>query len=211
MIRINCQQGTDEWMALRRGVVSASKFATFVTPKTLKLSASQTATTARMKLLAEWLSGKHDDEYVSDWMSRGFMLQPEAIDWYEMRADVDVDQSAGFIYLNDERLVGCSPDGLIGDDGGLEVKCPSGGVHMTFLLSLEVPEAYVPQVQGSMWVTGRKWWDFVSYHPDMPSAKVRVERDEAYIEGLANGIEAVVEMMKMERQALLDKGYEPAP
>lgn len=209
MIRVDCQQGTEEWMALRRGVVSASRFAKFVTPKTLKLSTSQTATTARMKLLAEWLCGKSDDEYVSDWMSRGFMLQPEAIDWYEMQTDSTVDQSAGFIYLDDERLVGCSPDGLIGDDGGIEVKCPSGGVHMAFLLDPQVPDEYVPQVQGCMWVTGRKWWDFVSYHPDMPSARVRVERDEAYVEGLANGINAVVEMMKMERQALLDKGYQP--
>ena len=102
---------------------------------------------------------------------------------------------------------GCSPDGLIGDDGGIEIKCPTGGVHVKTLLGQKVPTEHLPQIQGSMLVTGRSWWDFMSYHTEMPPLIVRVHRDSTYTVKLMQAIKEFNNTMVTRRGELKELGY----
>ncbi len=205
MIRIDCEQGTQEWMDHRRGVATASRFSNILTPKG---ALSTQAVGYRYELLAEWLSGETDTGFVSPAMLRGVELEPSAVAWYEFLTDVKVDR-VGFCFLDEVRLVGCSPDGLVGKDGGIEIKCPGGKAHMEFLLTGEVPSQYIPQVQGNMWVTGRQWWDFISYHDKLPPAKVRVARDHEYIGLMASAIDLFVDDYSRDRETLIEMGHQP--
>ena len=206
MIQVDCKQGTDEWHRARLGIPTASNFGKILTPTGRP---STQADTYRMKLLAEWLTGEQEDEITTYWMQRGYLLQPEALKFYELHRDV-VASEVGLCYLDDRRVIGASPDGLIGEEGGLEIKCPSGGVHLRFLMTGSLPSDYIPQVQGNLYVTGREWWDFVSYHPQMPSDVIRIERDERYIGLLASSLDEFVEQLMADRAALLARGFAPA-
>lgn len=111
-------------------------------------------------------------------------VEPAAREAYELETGNTVDE-AGFIPHPAVANTGCSPDGLVGEDGGLEIKCPKDPrIHLERFFS-GVPAEYIPQIQGCMWVTGRKWWDFVSFDPRMPAAMqmlvIRVWRDDEYI------------------------------
>lgn len=181
MIRLDLEQGSPEWLAARIGVPTASRFDEIITPKTLKLSGS--ADKYRLELLAEWLLGVSlTSNQDTDFTNRGQALEEEARDWYELQRDVEV--SRGGFLLRDSRDAGCSPDGLIGANGGLEIKCPSAPVHVGYLLD-SVAEKYRCQVQGSLWVSEREWWDVLSYHPSLPKALMRTYRDEEFIGKLA--------------------------
>lgn len=180
MIEVTCEQGTPEWMEVRRGVLTASDFGSIITP-TGKVSAQSKGLVCR--LVAEWM-GECEDSYTTAAMERGHMLEPKAAEWYAFFQDVDL-REVGHVYLDDDRLIGCSPDRLVGDDGGLELKCPLPKKQIETLLSGKVPPEHKPQIQGNLWITGRKWWDFVSFCPHMPEFCKRVERDEKYIETLA--------------------------
>jgi dihydrofolate reductase len=105
---------------------------------------------------------------------------------YEFMTDTKVIET-GFI-LDNSGEFGCSPDGLVGEDGGLEIKCPAPHNHVDWSRKKVCPSKHYAQVQGCMWITGRKWWDFMSYHPDMKPFIVRVERDEEFIEKLAKEV-----------------------
>ncbi len=179
---IQCEQGTPEWFQARLGIPTCSRLDEVLTPKTLKLSTS--AGKYRNQLLAEWLVGYPlDFGGSSAWMDRGIELEPEARAFYELRNDVEV-ETVGCI-LRDDEMMGGSPDGLVGEDGGLEVKCPALHTHVGYLLDpASLVAEYRSQVQGNLYVTGRKWWDVLSYFPDMPDVTVRVERDETYIAAL---------------------------
>ena len=169
MLIIDCKQGTEEWFQARLGIPTASEFNKVITPA--KMEASKSADTYINKLVAEWLRGMADESFQSDWMKRGHEVEEEARDYYAFRFDVEVKQ-VGFC-LEDAKRFGCSPDGLIGEDGGVEIKCCSAGVHVGYLLANKVPTEYRLQVLGSLLVTGREWWDFLSFHPDMEPLIVR--------------------------------------
>ena len=97
-------------------------------------------------------------------------------------------QRVGFI-LTDDGRVGCSPDGLVGEDGGLELKCPSPAKHVSYLLDeQELVDEYTHQVQGCLYVTGRAWWDLMSYYPGMEPVIVRVEPNAEYQKALGNAL-----------------------
>lgn len=204
MIRLDVEQGSLEWLEARLTIPTASEFDRIITPKTLKLSASSEA--YRHELLAEWLLGEPLVSGDSGFMMRGTAMEDEARAWYEMQRDVDVDR-VGFL-LRDEQDAGCSPDSLVGEDGGLEIKCPSAAVHVGYLLG-SVADAYRCQVQGCLWITGRQWWDVLSYHPTLPKALVRVERDEVFIEALAKLHGQFWAYIQEGRDALLKRGYKP--
>lgn len=180
---IPCQQGTQTWLELRGGIPTSSRFADIITP-TGKPSGS--VTRYMHELLAERLMGRPLIGYQSIDMSRGKDLEPEAIAYYEFTHDVTV-KRIGFI-TNDEGTIGCSPDGLVGDLGLIEAKCPSEHVHVGYLLRKPVDKAYRVQLQGQLWLCEREWVDNLSYHPDMPHALVRVERDEKFIKLLAGAV-----------------------
>ena len=180
------EQGTDAWLAARLGKPSASKFPKLIT-MTGKPSAS--ADGYINELLGERLTGKSEPNYQSEAMIRGNELEPEARADYEFISGNKVDQF-GFI-LDDTESYGCSPDGLIRDssEGGLEVKCPAQTTQAGYWRDPQSGvKKYYQQIQGCMWVTGRKWWDFFSYHPDMPHVLVRVDRNEEYIEKLSEQV-----------------------
>lgn len=177
------EQGSPEWHALRLGIPTASGFSRIVTAGG-KLSEQSKA--YGWALIAERLTGEPVDAEATGWMTRGKEFEQEALSWYSLAHDVEVDR-VGFVSDFDGR-VGCSPDFLVGDDGGGEIKTPGIAKHIGYLLDEANENTHKPQVQGCLWLTGRKWWDVVSYHGDMAVACVRVYRDDEYIAKLADAV-----------------------
>lgn len=173
---IDCQQGTPEWWEARRGIPTASRFDSIITPKTAKPSAQ--AWPYICELIADRVLGTPMgvESYTSRAMQDGIDCEPEARAWYALERDVEVRQ-VGFCVM-DDGAAGCSPDGLIGDDGGLELKCPLAKTHVGYLLDGVLPTEYKCQVYASLVVTGRAWWDFASYCLGFPPLVVRVTPDD---------------------------------
>lgn len=187
----NHEQGSLEWFEARLGIPSASMFAKIVTTKG---AWSTQADSYINQLVAERLTGEREEIYQSHHMIRGIELEPEARDLYCLMNDTEV-QEVGFC-LHDTLNAGCSPDGLVGEDGGLEIKCPAPATHVEYLRGGELPSRYKQQVMGCLWITQRSWWDFVSYHPSMKPLIVRVERDEEYIAALEESVTKAVNMIE---------------
>lgn len=184
MIILDHEQGTEEWFAARRGKPSASNFGRLIT-RTGKPSSS--AEGYINQLIAERLTGKSEPIYINEWMQRGTELEPEAREAYEYVSGNDVLET-GFILDTGWRW-GCSPDGLITNQGGIEIKCPAPTTMVSYLRDPEVGvKKYWQQIQGCMWITKRDWWDFFAYHPEMPHVLVRVDRDDQYIEKMAEEV-----------------------
>ena len=184
------EQGSPEWLAARLGIPSASMFAKLVTTKGIW---SASADAYINQLVAERLTGEREEVFQSHHMLRGTELEPDARDLYSLISDAEVTE-VGFC-LHDTLSAGCSPDGLIGDDGGLEIKCPAPSTHVEYLRGGVLPSKYKQQVMGCLWITGREWWDFVSYHPTMKPLIVRVERDEEYIAALEKCVTKAVNLI----------------
>ena len=204
MIIVDCEQNTPEWMAARLGIPTASRFKDIVTP-TGKLSKQSRG--YQFELLAEWMTGHQKDGFITDDMARGFLLQPEATAFYEMRAGVDVAE-VGFC-LEDGRRYGASPDGMP-PGGDLEIKCCRQNNHMEILLSGDMPPKHKPQVQGQLLVTVAEWCDFVAYHNEMPGIIIRVERDEPYINLLRSALGEFCDGLEEAREKLIGRGFQPA-
>jgi hypothetical protein len=198
---IRCDQGSPEWLAHRLGRITASRLASLITP-TGKPSAS--ADGLLYRLVAEDAIGEPTDGAQSAYMGRGIEMEAEALDWYELTQGATVERVGGI--LSDCGRLWCSPDGLLGEDGAVEVKCPSAHVHVEYLLSddASVAKAYRQQIQGSLMVSGRAWWDTLSYHPVMPPALHRVERDEEYIATLREIVDAFLPRLAEARARLAD-------
>jgi len=203
MIRLNCEQGSQEWLDARLGIPTASQFHRIITPKTMRLSSS--AEGYVHELLAEELLGHPIDEGESQFMTRGSDLERSAFEFYEFNRDIETER-VGFI-VRDDGLVGCSPDRLVGEDGGLEIKCPSAKVHVSYMLSAAVDPQYKCQVQGALWLTGRAWWDWLSYNPELPAVRVRFTRDEEFIALLARAVDQFIEYQDECRRKLAASGY----
>ena len=210
MIILDCEQLSPEWFAARCGIPSASKFDKLITA-TGKPSTS--AIGYRRELLAEWVTGEKASIKQNEWMLRGIEMEPEARQFYEFTNDVEVHE-VGLIFKDEDRLVSCSPDGLLGDgaldtnelDGGLEIKCPAPGTHIGYLIDNKLPTAYIPQVQGSMYVTGLDYWDFMSYCPGIDPVLIRVERDTTWLAKFAPILDSFLEKMLKEREILIERG-----
>jgi len=172
-------QGSKEWLQARLGVVTASRADLLVTPKTLKASAQ--AEGYLNQLVAELRIGKPAEDLASSpWMERGTDLEAHARQWYgSLRGEVEI---VGFVTTHGGRI-GCSPDGLVGDDGGVEIKCPAARTMIGYLRD---PGAfrlkYRGQVQLSLWVTKRAWWDLLAWNPSrrIPNVLFRETPDETY-------------------------------
>lgn len=209
MIKLDCAQGSQEWIDARLGIPTASAFSRLITPKTRKPSAG--AQKYMHELLAEWLTGYSMDDATSSFMERGRDMEIDAVQYYELLNDVDTEE-VGFC-LSDDGKYGASPDRLVGDDGGLEIKCLSAPNHIAALLTLgKSPEKndYYAQVQGSLWVTGRQWWDFICYHPSIQSVVVRYERDTEFIAQLAKIVDEFTDRLEVEKRHLISIGCQPA-
>lgn len=204
MIELDAPQGSPEWYWERLGRPTASQFSRILTAKTRKLAAG--SETYMHELLSEWLTGVPFNSDLGGFVERGTMLEPEAVAWYEWEKGCTTRQ-VGFC-LRDDRLVGCSPDRLIGDDGGLEIKCPGAKGHVANMLNMT--EDHCAQVQGCMWITGRAWWDLVSFHPEIPSVCVRIERDAEYIAALGTAMTEFLARLSLARVKLIELGAQPA-
>lgn len=165
------------------GIPTASEFKTILAVK--KEAREKATRTAYMRKLAgEILTGLPMESYSNGHMERGKEQEDEARDLYAMLAGVDP-QRVGFI-LN--HGAGCSPDSLIGANGGLEIKCALAHVQIERLTKAELPPEHKAQVQGNIWLAERDWWDFASYSPRLPLLRVRVPRDDGYIANLAGAV-----------------------
>ncbi len=203
MKTFDVEQGSEEWFAARVGIPTASKFDKILTPTG---KASTQADGYAAELLAEIITGKPVQTFEkTPWMERGNELEAEAALYYELQNDIEV-KAVGFC-TDDLGLYGCSPDRLVGEDGLLEIKCPAPHTHVQYLLSGKVDNGYMPQIQGQLLVTGRKWCDWMSYNPEMPALVIRVERNEEYIANLKKELEGFAAKLAANKQALKDKGY----
>ena len=182
----NCQQGTSEWLELRAGIPTASQFDNIIT-RGGKRSESQER--YRLELLAERMMGHPISERFTLWMQRGNELEKQAISWYEFQRDIET-VPVGFI-TNDAETYGASPDRFAGDRGMIEAKAPSEWIHLGYLLkSGKAYDKYMVQVQGQLLVvTDRDWVDVLSYHPEMPEALIRIERDDKFQSLLGEAVE----------------------
>lgn len=171
-------QGSPEWHAARLGKVTASRIADAIKRTQKGYGAERAYYMA--ELLAERLTGQAAEKFVSAAMAWGTDREPEARELYEFQTGHLVDET-GFHDHPTIALAGASPDGLIGADGLIEIKCPTTSTHLNTLLSGEVPEGHLPQIQWQLACTGREWCDFVSFDPRMPASMrlfvKRVERD----------------------------------
>lgn len=178
-------QGSPEWKALRCGKVTASRVADVVARTKTGYSASRANYLAQ--LIAERLTGTPAETYTNAAMQHGVDTEPEARAAYEFYQGATVEQVA-FVPHPKIDQAGASPDGLVGDDGLVEIKCPNTATHLETLLGQAVPAKYSDQMQFQMACTGRKWCDFVSYDPRMPEHMRlfvrRVERDDKRIDFL---------------------------
>ena len=229
MTILDCEQGTREWVEARLGIPTASQFSRLLTPKRMQVSASRHR--YRAELLAEWITGEPVDEFETEWTERGKAMEPLARSHYGIVWDVEPRQvglcvrSAGSVFTHasdalckavpvhippDEHVVGASPDALVGDDGLLELKCPGMVNHIMSCADGGVPSAYKMQVQGQLWVTGRKWADFMSFYPDAPEQLlVRVEPDPAVQDAFDEVIPVFVAELAEARQNLIERGWKP--
>lgn len=175
-------QGTDEWRLARCGKLTASRIAEALSRTKTGWGAGRDNIMA--ELITERLTGQPTEGYVNKEMQWGTETEPQARDAYEFYADVDVVQT-GFVLHPEIPDSGASPDGLVGDLGLIEIKCPNTATHINTLLGDPIAGKYIKQMQWQMACTGRQWCDFVSFDPRMPGSMrifvKRVPRDEALI------------------------------
>ena len=199
-------QYSPEWYAVRLGKVTASNFAE-ATAKGRGGSVSVGLKKLMFKLMAERLTGLPEESYSNKAMDYGSETEQEARKYYEALNGVSVRQ-VGFIQRDDD--VGCSPDGLVGEPGMVQFKCPFSTTHLKYLLAGKMPTDYVKQVQGEMWVAEREWSDFVSYDPRVkkrPYFCQRIYRDEKAIKELHIGIVMFLSEMKDLMEKLTSSPY----
>lgn len=196
-------QGSDEWKALRLGKVTASRVADVIAKTKSGYSASRANYMAQ--LIAERLTGTAAETFVNAAMQHGTDTEPEARDAYSFYQGATVEQVA-FVPHPKINQAGASPDGLVGEDGLVEIKCPNTAGHLETLLGQAVPAKYTAQMQFQMACTGRKWCDFVSYDPRMPEHMRlfvrRITRDDKFIKEIEEEIAAFLLEMAMKLSQL---------
>ena len=170
-------QGSPEWLKVRAGIPSASNFDKIVTTKG---EPSKQRQKYLYQLAGERITGIPEEIYQNLAMQRGLELETEARNLYQVIND-EIVTEVGFCMAEG---YGASPDGLVGEKGGLEIKCPTLAVHVGYLIEGILPTDYFQQVQGNLLSSGREWWDFMSYYPAMKPLIIRVKRDEIFLKSL---------------------------
>jgi hypothetical protein len=179
------EQGSPEWLDARRGIITASVVGRLITPATIKPADNVHTRALTAELAAERITGWTDDAYVSDDMERGHDVEPVAVGAYEKHYGVTVAR-VGFMVNDDLGFrIGYSPDGLVGDDGLIEVKSRRPKKHLQTILADEVPAENVAQCQAALFVSGRAWCDYVSYCGGMHLYPIRVFPDERWFKAIA--------------------------
>lgn len=179
---IDCEQNSAEWLAARCGSLGASSIADMVAKTRTGWGASRFNLAAR--IVCERLTGTPQESYTNAAMQWGHDTEPQARAMYEFMRDVAV-QQVGLVLHPSINKSHASPDGLVGEDGLIEIKCPNTATHIETLLSEDVEGKYVKQMQWQMACCGRAWCDFVSFDPRLPAEMQmfvqRVRRDDEFI------------------------------
>lgn len=199
------EQGSSEWFEARRGKVTASRVADVIAKTKSGWGASRGNYEAQ--LIAEILTGQVADSFSNSAMEWGTETEPQARAAYEFANDLTVDE-IGFVIHPKIVMSGASPDGLVGTDGMLEIKCPNTKTHIDTLLNQKVPKKYQTQIQWQMACASRAWTDFMSFDPRLPQHLntfiQRVERDDERIAELEGIVSDFIDEMKIKIKALED-------
>jgi len=178
-------QGSGEWLDIRLGKVTASKF-----KDVMAGGKGATRKAYMLQLAAEIITGMKTDTFKNKAMEWGTETEDQARANYELNESLEVEE-VSFV-LHDTLSAGVSPDGLVGDCGLVEFKCPNTTTQIETFLSGKMPTTHKAQVQGQLWITEREWCDFVSYDPRINGAAeyfcVRINRDDEYIKTLEEGV-----------------------
>lgn len=208
-----CQQGTPEWHAARAGAITASNFHLAMDKAQSgknKGGYKEAAYDYAFRVAAERIAGESLDEGFETWaMRRGHELEVEARSLHALMIEADISPT-GVVTTEDAKF-GASADGLIGTDGGAEYKCLIDPSKLRRILFDGDIDDFRPQVQGGMWITGRKWWDFVLYCPALRGANMdfhleRIWRDDEYIERMERELVTFDQLVEEYRQRLIHQG-----
>lgn len=191
MIIHNVEQKSPEWFAVRKGKMTASN-------ATAIGNCGKGLITYIVSMMAEYFSSGEKEQFTSKDTERGNELEPIARNIYEFENNVTVDE-VGFIEHNE--FVGASPDGLVGEDGGTEIKCVNDLNYFRYLLngSDEIDTSYIWQIQMNLLITGRKWWDLIIYNPNFKKSMCvfRITPDPVKFEALERGFAMGEEQIKI--------------
>jgi putative phage-type endonuclease len=197
--RIAVEQGTPEWHQLRLGKVTASRVADILAKTKTGPSASRN--NYLIELALQRVTKALEESYTNSAMEWGIQTEPQARVAYEVKTNNFVDQVA-FIDHPTIANFGCSPDGLVGFDGLIEIKCPNSATHWSYIKDNAPPNKYFIQMQAQMAVTGAKWCDFVSFDPRMPERSqlliVNVPRDPEFISSMEEEIQQFLSEVEVE-------------
>lgn len=180
----HCEQNTEEWLRVRLGIPTASRFSTVMAKGRDGRSDSKTRRDYLLDLVGERITGDPAETFSNRHTERGHEVEPEARAMYEFMTDNELKQ-VGFIRNGDK---GASPDSLIGNDGMFEGKSRLPRLQAELLLADRVPSEHMPQLQGQLWVAERDWVDFMSYCKKMRPFIKRVYRDEELIKRIAEAV-----------------------
>ena len=185
MPALEMEQGTEEWFAARCGRITASRISDILA--TVKSGEAASRRNYRAELVCERLTDTWQERYTSPEMKWGTEQEPNARFAYEMRLGVVV-RKVGFVVHPEYEWTGASPDGLVGEAGMVEIKCPNTATHFATWRGSKIKGAYYAQMQWNLACSGRAWCDFVSYDPRVKTDALqlyveRVQRDDAWIEG----------------------------
>ncbi len=206
MIILNCEQNTPEWYEARLGIPTTSMFSNIIGSKG---EPSTSAEAYMNQLVADWIAGEPVDAFKGNkYTEIGKEREPAVQALYELTSGNHVD-SVGFIFRNEDRLVGSSTDGLVrlGDPAGFlsgvfEQKNPKASTMVGYLTKKEMPSFYKPQVQGELWVTDLEWCDFMVHHPMIGHKIWRVHRDEVFITKMSGAVNRFLDRMLKTREQL---------
>ena len=197
--RVAVQQGTDAWHQLRLGKVTASRVADILAKTKTGPSASRQ--NYLIELAIQRTTGIIEESYTNAAMEWGTQTEPQARVAYEVKTGNFVDQVA-FVDHSTIAGFGCSPDGLVGDKGLIEIKCPNSATHWSYVKAKAPPTKYFIQMQAQMACTNSDWCDFVSFDPRMPERSqlliVRVDRDSKFINEMIVEIQQFLSEVEVE-------------
>ena len=184
----NFEQRTEDWYNIRKGKMTASNAETII-------ANGKGLETYIYNLMAEYYSSAEKENYINADMQRGIDLEPEAKIEFQFYTGLDI-KEVGYVEFNEYILV--SPDGLIGDDGLIEIKCPNDSIYFKLLLSNNIKPEYIAQMQMQMYVTDRQYCYFVSYNPNFEKSLYikKINRDEEMINKLKKGLERGTQLIK---------------
>lgn len=196
---IDVEQGTDEWLEARRGIITASVVGQLVTPRTIKAAANADQRALVAELAAERITGWVADSYVGGDMLRGWEDEPRARDLYAEHYNPVTECGLMIREFARGARLGYSPDGLVGDDGLIEIKSRLPKKHVATVLANEVPSENMAQIQAGLLVSGRDWCDYISYSGGLALWIIRVYPDgrwhDAITEAITTAEDAIASMV----------------